>query len=109
MSFVDLEAASVAASTADPIESALAFKKGLTHSENTSALSGASLTPPGLGMRSRCERCGTELLPDGGAYICSYECTFCVKCAHELSYRCPNCAGELVLRPRRAATSNASD
>jgi len=55
-----------------------------------------------LEMRSVCERCGAELPADGSARICSYECTFCVACADELG-ACPNCGGELVARPRRAA------
>jgi two-component system, LytTR family, sensor kinase len=57
-----------------------------------------------LQMKARCERCGTPLRPDGTAYICSYECTFCSPCATELRNECPNCAGELVSRPRRAAS-----
>jgi hypothetical protein len=36
------------------------------------------------------------------ARICSFECTFCSTCAQtKLSNRCPNCGGELVVRPRR--------
>jgi uncharacterized protein len=54
-----------------------------------------------LEMRMECERCRTALQPDGGARICSYECTFCSTCADELSAVCPNCGGELVRRPRR--------
>lgn len=57
----------------------------------------------GLEMRSTCERCGRTLEPNGIAYICSYECTFCDACAQELDVTCPNCAGELVRRPRRRA------
>jgi uncharacterized protein len=34
------------------------------------------------------------------ARICSFECTFCDRCAEELG-SCPNCGGELVSRPRR--------
>jgi hypothetical protein len=52
-------------------------------------------------MRDECERCGIRLVPDGDAYICSFECTFCGLCAEELAHECPNCAGELVRRPRR--------
>ena len=58
----------------------------------------------GLEMRRQCERCSAPLEPDGLAYICSYECTFCRSCADVLGGNCPNCAGELVLRPRRSAT-----
>ncbi|MGW2592955.1 DUF1272 domain-containing protein [Streptomyces sp. NPDC001515] len=55
-----------------------------------------------LEMRERCERCEAALLPDSSARICSYECTFCVPCSDVLRHTCPNCAGELVVRPRRA-------
>jgi hypothetical protein len=54
-----------------------------------------------LEMRDRCERCGVGLAADGEAFICSYECTFCRRCAAELAQVCPNCGGELVVRPRR--------
>jgi hypothetical protein len=55
-----------------------------------------------LELRAQCERCGAATPPDGAAFICSYECTFCVGCAGELASVCPNCGGELVARPRRA-------
>jgi hypothetical protein len=54
-----------------------------------------------LEMRGSCERCGRELPADGDAMICSFECTFCGTCAHELDHVCPNCGGELVRRPWR--------
>jgi uncharacterized protein len=54
-----------------------------------------------LELRGECERCGVVLAPDAEAYICSYECTFCVLCAEEFAHVCPNCSGELVRRPRR--------
>ena len=57
-----------------------------------------------LEMRSECERCGTQLAPDAGAMICSFECTFCRACAEAMDFACPNCAGELVARPRRVTT-----
>ena len=58
-----------------------------------------------LEMRPDCERCGTDLPADEpGAFICSFECTFCADCAETpLQGRCPNCGGELVARPRRPA------
>jgi len=56
-----------------------------------------------LEMRDACERCETVLSPDGAAAICSYECTFCIGCAEAMAHVCPNCAGELVRRPRRTA------
>ena len=57
-----------------------------------------------LEMRDRCERCTTTALPpDAPARICSYECTFCGPCSEAMEDVCPNCGGELVPRPRRAA------
>ena len=58
-----------------------------------------------LDMRPDCERCGADLpAADPGAFICSFECTFCASCADQLDERCPNCGGELMDRPARAAT-----
>ncbi|MGH7581701.1 MAG: DUF1272 domain-containing protein [Gemmatimonadales bacterium] len=54
-----------------------------------------------LEMRIRCERCNAALTVDGDAAICSYECTFCTRCADEMRHICPNCGGELVRRPKR--------
>lgn len=55
-----------------------------------------------LEMRADCERCGTDLpAHTGGAFICSFECTFCAECAEDLDERCPNCGGELLDRPTR--------
>jgi uncharacterized protein len=54
-----------------------------------------------LEMRDQCERCETGLAADGGAVICSYECTFCPACGTAMAGICPNCGGELVARPRR--------
>ena len=56
-----------------------------------------------LEMRTTCERCTTALTEGGAAVICSFECTFCTACGTELSFRCPNCGGELVPRPRRGS------
>ncbi|MDJ0641919.1 MAG: DUF1272 domain-containing protein [Erythrobacter sp.] len=57
-----------------------------------------------LEMRPDCERCGTDLPAETpGAFICSFECTFCTVCAEELDDACPNCGGELMDRPTRAA------
>jgi hypothetical protein len=58
-----------------------------------------------LQLRPCCECCGRDLPPDSdAARICSFECTFCAECAAaRLAGRCPNCGGELVARPRRAA------
>lgn len=55
-----------------------------------------------LEMRPDCERCGTDLPADEpGAFICSFECSFCAECADALDEVCPNCGGELVDRPIR--------
>ena len=56
-----------------------------------------------LEMRTSCEKCGAALPFEGRAYICSYECTFCAECAGAMNQKCPNCGGELVVRPRRLA------
>ena len=54
-----------------------------------------------LQMKSACEKCGRELDPQGEAYICTYECTFCPECTAAMKALCPNCGGELVRRPRK--------
>jgi len=56
-----------------------------------------------LEMRPGCECCDKDLPADfGGAYICSFECTFCEQCTKDkLNFKCPNCGGELVGRPIR--------
>src|ERR1700689_174248 len=56
-----------------------------------------------LGIRPNPE-CGDCALPNGStaARICSFECTFCSDCAQtRFGDRCPNCGGDLVLRPTR--------
>jgi hypothetical protein len=58
-----------------------------------------------LEMKSTCERCQSQLNPQGDAYICSFECTFCPTCAKAFEGTCPNCGGELVQRPRQKTTS----
>ena len=55
-----------------------------------------------LEMRPDCERCGVDLPADRhGAFICSFECTFCAACTDALEERCPNCGGDLLERPMR--------
>ena len=59
-----------------------------------------------LEMKNNCQTCAAPLAADGSgadiAYICSFECTFCSGCTTETHrFQCPNCGGELVLRPRR--------
>lgn len=56
-----------------------------------------------LELRPGCECCDINLPPDQeGAWICTFECTWCTPCAREIFKGiCPNCGGELVKRPRR--------
>ena len=56
-------------------------------------------------LKPNCECCDADLPPEqSGAVVCSFECTFCEVCAEQLlGYRCPNCGGELLPRPRRSA------
>lgn len=58
-----------------------------------------------LELRPNCECCDKDLPPESAeARICTFECTFCAGCAdHVLHGACPNCGGELVVRPRRPA------
>ncbi|MEE9433074.1 MAG: DUF1272 domain-containing protein [Sphingorhabdus sp.] len=56
-----------------------------------------------LKMRPDCERCGADLpAHQHGAFICSFECTFCTRCTETVDKVCPNCGGELVNRPTRS-------
>ena len=59
-----------------------------------------------LKMKTQCETCQRSLPAQAEAYICSYECTYCVDCCTVHASRCPNCRGELVRRPRRQESSN---
>lgn len=58
-----------------------------------------------LELRPNCECCDADLPPDSpDARICTFECTFCVRCAETtLRGRCPNCGGDLQRRPIRPA------
>ncbi|WP_438730997.1 DUF1272 domain-containing protein [Parasphingorhabdus sp. DH2-15] len=58
-----------------------------------------------LEMRPDCERCGRDLPADAsGAFICSFECSFCEDCNdNHLKSICPNCGGALMPRPVRSA------
>ena len=61
-----------------------------------------------LEMRPDCQRCGADLPAEApGAFICSFECSFCAECTDALDDRCPNCGGELLQRPRRPASKLA--
>jgi len=64
-----------------------------------------------LQLRPNCECCDRDLPPDStAARICSFECTFCSDCADGvLAGKCPNCGGELVIRPRRPAEKLAAN
>lgn len=55
--------------------------------------------------KTACERCGAALALDrAGAWVCSFQCTFCSACNSAVLHgTCPNCGGELLPRPRRAA------
>ena len=72
---------------------------------------------PGIGVGIGCS-CLTSIAPElrpncecrdrppdsREAYICTFECTYCLPCSSEkLGYRCANCGGELVRRPIRPA------
>lgn len=60
-----------------------------------------------LELRPNCECCDQDLPPESPeAYICSFECTFCIDCViQRLDGHCPNCGGELVRRPIRPAAA----
>lgn len=56
-----------------------------------------------LDLRPTCEHCNKPLPPHAGdAMICSFECTFCAACVHDLLHDvCPNCGGGFTPRPIR--------
>ena len=62
-----------------------------------------------LELRPCCECCGKDLAPDTpGAWICSFECTFCGDCTSQvLKGKCPNCGGDLQHRPSRTGANLA--
>ncbi len=55
-----------------------------------------------LKMKKKCEKCHAPTGLTQVAYICSFECTFCQSCTESMSAVCPNCQGNLVLRPIRS-------
>ena len=75
----------------------------VVRSGSRSGVNSEARRSPMLELRPNCECCDRDLAPDeGGAWICSFECTFCGDCATDrLHCACPNCGGELVPRPRR--------
>lgn len=56
-----------------------------------------------LSLRPNCECCDKDLPPQSAeAMICSFECTYCQNCVQtKLGGVCPNCEGQLVMRPIR--------
>lgn len=56
-----------------------------------------------LELRPNCESCDCDLPPSSPrAFICTFECTFCIDCAdRKFGFTCPNCGGELLRRPIR--------
>src|SRR5262245_22451690 len=63
-----------------------------------------------LELRPVCENCNVALPPDSlDARICSFECTFCARCADQLGNVCPNCGGGFAPRPVRPAMNWKGD
>jgi len=58
-----------------------------------------------LEMKPTCELCPASLGVSDPAWICSFECTYCPRCASGAEHVCKNCGGELVQRPRRGRVS----
>lgn len=60
-----------------------------------------------LELRPNCELCDRDLPADSAdARICTYECTFCVRCVEDVLHDvCPNCGGGFQPRPIRPATA----
>jgi uncharacterized protein len=56
-----------------------------------------------LELRPNCENCDRDLPPSSAdALICTFECTWCADCSRDvLDGTCPNCGGDLQLRPIR--------
>lgn len=54
-------------------------------------------------LKPSCEHCNKALPANSmDAMICSFECTFCEACVHEiLKNVCPNCGGGFEKRPVR--------
>jgi len=56
-----------------------------------------------LQLKDACETCAAPLINGADtAYMCTFECTFCAPCTeNKHKHICPNCGGNLVLRPTR--------
>jgi len=63
-----------------------------------------------LEIRPNCECCDKDLPFDSTeAMICSYECTYCMKCVNDiLENVCPNCGGGFTPRPIRPKVARRS-
>jgi uncharacterized protein len=48
--------------------------------------------------KNKCEKCEKVLPVRTEGYSCSFQCTFCDRCAAALQFVCPNCGGELETR-----------
>ena len=55
-----------------------------------------------LEMKEECLKWLAPLGLTSEAMICSYECTYCLKCAEENGSVCQNCNGDLQKRPNRS-------
>lgn len=58
-------------------------------------------------LKAACETCSKPLPAESAeAHICSFECTFCAKCAEKTHHgKCPNCGGVLEKRPTRTGAA----
>ena len=54
-----------------------------------------------LEMKNECLDCDCELSNDSEVHICSYECTYCAKCAEQTGFICKNCGGDCQQWPKR--------
>jgi hypothetical protein len=63
-----------------------------------------------LEMKKKCDQCSIDLpATSDDAMICSFECTFCSRCADQIHHGiCPNCEGILVKRPTRQRSESCS-
>src|SRR3954468_7698093 len=64
-----------------------------------------------LQLRPSCENCNEPLPPESlKARICSFECTFCMRCVEEVLWNvCPNCGGGFCPRPVRPSRNWKGD
>jgi uncharacterized protein len=64
-----------------------------------------------LEIRPSCECCDRDLAVDSpDVYICTFECTWCADCVALFpGALCPNCGGNLSVRPIRPVSSLAAN